>query len=457
MPKRKIALFLFGITVLINVFFGVFVHASTQDTYKLILRVSSDQNKIFQVFYGVNQNFIEENSISNEYVNTNQEQNLVFNLPNSAKYLRIDFGNIPSKINIYSVDLRYKRKNIPIQLNKILNSDLKSDITDININDGNLQIVTDKNDPFIVFSISDININAIIYNYESKILLIKKIVMCTCIDLLFLFLFFNTERFLKIPLNLYRSRKLIFYLAKNDFKTKYAGSYFGIFWAFVQPVITIALYWFVFQVGFRSNSMDDAPFVLWLIAGLVPWFYYSDVLSSTTNCLLEYSYLVKKVVFNISVLPMVKIISALFVHIFFIGFTIIVYSLNGFIPTIYSIQLIYYTLCILMIVLSLSYITCSVTLFFRDLGQIINIYLQIAMWMTPIMWNNAMIPNKYIWLFKLNPMYYIVEGYRDSLINKVWFFEKIDYTMYFWGITIFVFLAGITIFNKLKPHFADVI
>ena len=83
--------------------------------------------------------------------------------------------------------------------------------------------------------------------------------------------------------------------------------------------------------------------------------------------------------------------------------------------------------------------------------------MQIAMWMTPIMWNYTMVPDKYLWIFKLNPMYYIVEGYRDSLINKIWFFEKLDYTIYFWGFTVILFLAGITIFKKLKPHFADVI
>ena len=72
----------------------------------------------------------------------------------------------------------------------------------------------------------------------------------------------------------FESRKMLYNLAKNDFKTKYAGSYLGIIWAFIQPVITILLYWFVFQVGFRSRPLDDYPFVLWLTAGLVPWFFF---------------------------------------------------------------------------------------------------------------------------------------------------------------------------------------
>ncbi len=71
-------------------------------------------------------------------------------------------------------------------------------------------------------------------------------------------------------------RKLTVTLAVNDFKTKYSGSYLGIFWAFVQPVVTVTVYWFVFQLGFRSDPVKDFPFVLWLIAGIVPWFYFSE-------------------------------------------------------------------------------------------------------------------------------------------------------------------------------------
>ncbi len=100
-------------------------------------------------------------------------------------------------------------------------------------------------------------------------------------------------------------------LAKNDFKTKYAGSYLGITWAFVQPIITVLVYWFVFQVGLRSGNIGNFPFVLWLVAGLVPWFFFQDTLNGGTNAHIESSYLVKKVVFKISVLPIVKAVSAL--------------------------------------------------------------------------------------------------------------------------------------------------
>lgn len=78
-----------------------------------------------------------------------------------------------------------------------------------------------------------------------------------------------------LPADLYRNRRLVMKLAKNDFKTRYAGSYFGTIWAFVQPVVTILVYWFVFSVGFRSNTDElGIPFVLYLVAGIVPGFSF---------------------------------------------------------------------------------------------------------------------------------------------------------------------------------------
>lgn len=251
--------------------------------------------------------------------------------------------------------------------------------------------------------------------------------------------------------------RLIWNLSKNDFKTKYAGSYLGITWAFVQPIVTVIIYWFVFQVGFKSAPMNDFPFVLWLIAGIVPWFFFNEALLNATNSLIEYNYLVKKVVFNISTLPVVKIISSLYVHMFFVIFANIVYLIGGYTPSIHMIQVFYYSFCTLFLVLGISYATSAIIIFFKDLGQIVNIFLQFGMWLTPIMWSYDMISPENQWILKLNPMYYIVEGYRDTFIRHVWFWERYNQTLYFWVIAIVLFFVGHIIFKKLKIHFADVL
>ena len=255
------------------------------------------------------------------------------------------------------------------------------------------------------------------------------------------------------------NRKLIAKLSFNDFKTKYAGSFLGIVWAFIQPLITIFVYWFAFQVGLRSQDVGNFPFALWFMAGLIPWFFFSDGLNGGTNALIDYSYLVKKVVFNIDILPMVKVISAVFVHVFFVIFLLVMYTLYGYFPGVYAIQIVYYSICLFCLVLGLSYITAPLVVFFRDLGQIVNIILQVGVWMTPILWNidTMQVSDTIKKLLKLNPVYYIVQGYRDSLINKVAIWEHPVLTLYFWGFTLIVFVLGTRLFKKLQVHFADVL
>lgn len=267
------------------------------------------------------------------------------------------------------------------------------------------------------------------------------------------------KKALELPTEIFHNRKLVFSLAKNDFKTKYAGSYLGIVWAFVQPIVTILVYWFVFSVGLKAGNASNYPFVLYLISGIVPWFFFQDALNGGTNALLEYNYLVKKVVFKISILPMVKVISALFVHGFFVAFALIISSCYGYTPTLHTLQLIYYSFCTFMLALALSYATSAVVIFFRDLTQIINIFLQVGVWLTPIMWDLAMLEGHPLLmkLFKFNPMYYIVSGYRDSMLGRTWLTAHWKWRIYFWGVTIVLFALGTLIFKRLKPHFADVL
>ena len=87
-------------------------------------------------------------------------------------------------------------------------------------------------------------------------------------------------------------------LAKNDFRAKYAGSALGMIWGFVTPIVTIMIYWFVFQIAFQNGPVNGVPYVLWLVSGIVPWFFISEGWGGATGVLLDYSYLVKKVVFK---------------------------------------------------------------------------------------------------------------------------------------------------------------
>lgn len=288
---------------------------------------------------------------------------------------------------------------------------------------------------------------------------------CACALLLLACIIFGVyyDRIFIIPRELFQSRELIWKLAKNDFKKRYAGSYMGFLWALIQPVITVLMYWVVFDVIFNNraelmSSGVEMPYVLYLTAGLVPWFYFSEAITNGTNALLEYSYLVKKVVFNISVLPIIKLIAATFIHIFFVAVLLVIAACYGYYPNIYTLQVVYYSFCLFVLVLAMSYCTCAIVVFFRDLAQIINIALQVGIWATPILWNIGMIGNdRVITLLKLNPLVYIVNGYRNAIGGNEWFFEHFYSSTYFWIFTVTLFCVGSLIFKRLKVHFADVL
>ena len=264
-----------------------------------------------------------------------------------------------------------------------------------------------------------------------------------------------------LPGEIYKNRKLVFSLAKNDFKTKYAGSYFGTVWAFVQPIVTICVYWFVFGLALRNGSDKGVPFVLWLIAGLVPWFFIQEGLTGGTNALLEYNYLVKKVVFKVEILPVIKLISCLFVHVFFVLIMFFVFLISGKKPEFSWIQIIYYSFATSMYALALTYLTSAIQVFFKDMAQIVSICLQFGMWLTPIMYSEQLFLDKGLtmapMILKLNPFYYIAAGYRDSMLTGDWFFMRPTLTVYFWAVTLITMLVGPKVFKRLRPHFSDVL
>ena len=147
----------------------------------------------------------------------------------------------------------------------------------------------------------------------------SNIIWCVLFDILLLFFGWKSNIIFDMPYETLSNYKLVLNLAKNDFKVRYVGSYLGVFWAFINPLVTILLYWIVFQFAFKSGDVNGYPFVLWLVSGLVPWFLIQDAIMNGTNALLEYAYLVKKVMFKISVLPAIKIMSAFFVHVMFLS------------------------------------------------------------------------------------------------------------------------------------------
>ncbi|MDO5563750.1 MAG: ABC transporter permease [Eubacteriales bacterium] len=259
---------------------------------------------------------------------------------------------------------------------------------------------------------------------------------------------------------IYKERKMLIILAKDDFKKRFVGSYFGVLWMFIQPTVTVLIYTFIFQIGFRATPpVSNVPYVIWLIPGIVPWFFFQEALVHETSSLLEYNFLVKKVVFKVELLPIIKLLSAILVHTCFVIIMLLVFLITKQHFSTNMLMIIYYSFCCGMFSLALGYFTSSIIVFFRDMMQIVGICIQFGIWLCPIMYDESMFIDKVpivVLLIKLNPFYYIVKGYRKAMIGDI-FNNELVLTIYFWFITIILFILGYKTFKKLRPHFADVI
>lgn len=454
--KKKIALAILLIIIFDILIFQV-VPDEQPEVYTLNITMEADQKGIYQFFYSKDGIFGMEAMQQYSYEKTDEKQELSFELPANCNKWRMDFGDADASIKIYSAEISFKGRTYDLENKLFLESTKQHSIENITEQKDYIEIEVEENDPQCMLSVPAQEIHGFLNKTADGYNMMKRIMACLMIDMLIFGICMVGDRVIALFRELKGNKTLILNLAKNDFKTRFAGSYLGIVWAFIQPVVTVLVYWFVFQVGLRSGDIGNFPFVLWLIAGLVPWFFFQEALSFGTNALIEYQYLVKKIVFKISTLPVVKVLSALYVHVFFVLFTLVLYSCYGYFPDLYTLQIVYYTFCTFVFVLALTYITCSVVVFFRDVIQIISIVLQIGVWMTPIMWQLSILPKGLAWIFKLNPMYYIVAGYRDALINKVWFWDNFYLTLWFWFVTLGLFGVGTMVFKRLKVHFADVL
>lgn len=261
----------------------------------------------------------------------------------------------------------------------------------------------------------------------------------------------------ELPQHVVKQRYLIVSMAKREVAMQYIGSLLGVFWAFLHPLVMILVFWFIFSVGFRVQPMQDVPFVVWLTAGMAPWFYFSEIVTGSVSVVVSNSNLVKKMLFPSEILPIVRVVSTLISHIFFMGILFVLMIFQGLDFSVYFFQGFYYLFCIWVLSIGISWIVAALNVFIRDMAHLVAVVMQVGFWGTPIFWDINMMPEKIQLLLKVNPVYYIVQGYRESFIYFIPFWHHPYQTLYFWGVALFLFVCGAVIFLKLKPQFADVL
>jgi len=246
-------------------------------------------------------------------------------------------------------------------------------------------------------------------------------------------------------------------LAMREVRQQYIGSSLGIVWQVITPMVLITVFWVVFSVGFRVQPASGVPFVVWLTAGMSAWFVFAEIISGSVHCITGNSHLVKKVVFPVQALPIVKILTGLTNHFFFLGILLILILLNSIPITWYFLQGFYYFFCLIILALGIGWMVAALNVFTRDTARLVGVLLQVGMWATPILWDIKILPEPYRTIFSSNPVHYIVQGYRDSFLYATPVTERLDETLIFWGITGCFFILGIFVFKRLRPQFADMV
>ena len=247
----------------------------------------------------------------------------------------------------------------------------------------------------------------------------------------------------KFLYSMVEQKYLIMQLIKRDFQNKYLASYIGLPWVFIQPAVLIIVMWFAFTYGLKIKALESGiSFVPWLISGMIPWLFISETLTTSSTSIIEYSYLIKKTSFKVSLVPLIKIIAAFIIHIVFVVVIAIFAIAYGFYPNIYWIQIFYYLFAVFVLLMGIGYFLAAITVFIRDIGHVITVVTSVLFWATPIIWPYSMLQGNLKYIALLNPIFYIIDGYRNTFLQKIWFFENIEMMTFFWIFTLIIFISG---------------
>ena len=249
---------------------------------------------------------------------------------------------------------------------------------------------------------------------------------------------------------LYDYREMLKTSIKKDIGGKYKNSFLGVLWSFVNPLLQIIVYAIIFPLIMKN---DIPNYVVFMVCGLIPWNYFSTVINRSSFTMIENGNIIKKVYFPREILPISVVTSETVT--FLISSILILLFTFGYGLEI-TINIIFYPLVLLVqyiMLLGISLIVSSVTVYFRDLQHFIGVLLQLFFYATPIVYAVDVIPVNFQWILKFNPMTYIIEGYRDIFWQPQ--MPDVSNLLIVLVIGIVLCIVGYLIFNKLQRKFAE--
>ncbi len=252
----------------------------------------------------------------------------------------------------------------------------------------------------------------------------------------------------------------IFKLARADLVKTYRGAALGWSWAILRPGLTLFTYWFAFNFGLRSGAdVNGFPFFLWLAVGITPWFYMSDMLHSGTESIRKYQYLVNKMKFPVSVIPTFVSVSKLMVNMVLMLIVLIIFWCAGYGPTIYYLQLPFYLLCSFLFWTLWAQLSSLLAAVSKDFLNLVKSFVTPLFWLSGILWRADTLENNgwVSWVLKLNPITYIISGFRDCLVFDRWFFQAPDKLLFFVCWLLILWLLSLWAYKRLRKEIPDVL
>lgn len=245
-------------------------------------------------------------------------------------------------------------------------------------------------------------------------------------------------------------------IAKYDYKLLNKDSYLGKLWSLFTPLLQIGTYWLVFGMGIRGGgSVDGHPFLLWMLCGLVPWFFINHSITKGATSIYGKVKTVTKMKFPISTVPIGTIVTGWMEHVMVLAILLVALICHGYFPTFYYLNLIYYMAYNFIFLCSLALITSVFTMLARDFERLLSSIVRLIFYLTPILWSMDRMPEIYQKVLEFNPVLYVVAGFRESILYQVNFWEKPDKIVIFWTLNLILFVIGCDLQYKYRKKFSD--
>jgi ABC-type polysaccharide/polyol phosphate export permease len=251
--------------------------------------------------------------------------------------------------------------------------------------------------------------------------------------------------------------RLAVHLCQRELQIRYAGSILGSLWALVFPALQILIYAAVLHFGLRLQLGGETSVLAFLVAGMLPWLAFNDALSSMATAITGHASLVKHLAIPPGLLPVARLMAAGVVHSIMVALAVVVLAVTGSPPAANIWMLPYFTLCLALLSASIGFVLALSTALYRDVAHAVAPILGLWFWATPIIWPAERLPQSLYWIVTLNPVSYIVAGYRSAMLGSGVPSVDLVSTIWFWGITGLLSLSAYLLFRIVNDELADLV